>query len=72
MIHSFDPKRLEGETYEEYRERRKAYQWIEKKLRPRQRARWRTELVGTYEKKKVAEALERLKQNKDKDTDGEH
>lgn len=72
MIHSFNPERLEGETYEEYRERRKAYQWIEKKLRPKQRARWRTELVGTYEKKKVAEALERLKQNQDKDTDGEH
>lgn len=71
MIHSFNPERLEGETYEEYRERRKAYQWIEKKLRPKQRAKWRSDLVGTYNKKKVEEALERIKNNKEKELDGE-
>lgn len=64
MIHSFNPERLEGETYEEYRERRKAYQYIERKLRPKQRAKWNSKLVGTFNKVKVAEALARIEQNK--------
>ena len=69
MIKSFKTYRLieEGETLEEYKERRKAIEYIDKVIRPEQRNIWRSNIVGPYVKKDVEEALKRLEDKKKED-----